>query len=175
MEPIHEQPQKYDVVMMTFEGPDTAGRVLKRLRGDEAFTGSEIEAEAWLARDADGTVHVREKGSAGMGAAFGAVTAGVVGLMGGPVILLLMVAAGGAVGGVLGHYAGQALPTDDLKKAAETLPPGSSAYLAVVDAAHAAGVAEAARAEGATVVDIPVETELSSMVREAITHSVRRV
>lgn len=165
----------YDVVMLSFPGVETAERVLAKLKEEGVLEGCEVEAEALISRDSAGHVHFHEKGSAGVGATFGAVTAGMVGLIGGPVLLLIMVVVGGLAGGVAGHLAGQVLPREDLRRVGESLPPGSSAFLAVVDAAHADGVAEAFAAEGATVLNIPVETELASVIREAITHTVTRV
>ena len=173
-QPAEGQNAAYDVVMLSFSGVDTAGKVLTRLRNDGALEGCEIEGEAVVSRDAGGKVHFHERGSAGVGATLGAVTAGVLGLVAGPVGLLAMLVAGGLVGGVAGHFAGQVFPADDLQQVGESLPPGSSAYLALVDAAHADGVAEAFAAEGASVLNIPVETELASVIREAITHRVVR-
>lgn len=173
--PAEVRPPAYDVVMLSFDGLETAGKVLHRLRAEHALQGCEIEGEALISRDAAGQVHYHERGAAGVGATFGAVTAGVIGLLGGPVLLPLMLVAGGVMGGLAGHFAGQVLPPEDLRRVGESLPPGSSAYLAVVDAAHADAVADLFAAEGARVVNIPVETEMASMIREAITHRVSRV
>jgi hypothetical protein len=57
----------------------------------------------------------------------------------------------------------------------ESLPPESSAYVAVVDSVHADQLASAFAAEGARVLNMPVETDMSSVIREAITGHVRRV
>jgi uncharacterized membrane protein len=165
----------YDVVMFSFTGTQTATKVLTKLKEENVLEGCEIEGEALISRDAAGQVHFHEKGGSGVGATFGAVTGGMLGLVLGPVGLLIMLVAGGVAGGVAGHFAGQVIPPEDLRKVGESLPPGSSAYLAIVDAAHADGVADAFAAEGATVVNIPVETELASVIREAITHHVTRV
>lgn len=165
----------YDVVMFSFTGTQSAARVLAKLKEENVLEGCEIEGEALISRDAAGQVHWHERGGAGVGATFGAVTAGMLGFVGGPVFLLIMLVAGGVMGGLAGHFAGQLLPTEDLRKVGASLPPGSSAYLALVDAAHAEGLAEAFAAEGARIVNIPVETELASVIREAITHHVTRV
>jgi uncharacterized membrane protein len=172
---VAANPPAYDVVMFSFDGTQTAARVLTKLKEENALEGCEIEGEALISRDAAGQVHFHERGSAGVGATFGAVTAGILGLVGGPVFLLIMLVAGGVAGGVAGHFAGQLLPPEDLRKVGQSLPPGSSAYLALVDAAHADGIAAAFGAEGATAINIPVETELASVIREAITHRVTRV
>ncbi|HUE97198.1 MAG TPA: hypothetical protein VMN39_11085, partial [Longimicrobiaceae bacterium] len=110
----------YDVMLFTFDGVDTARRVIARIKADHKLEGCEIEGEAFVEHEDSGKVRYHEKGSAGLGATFGAVTAGVVGLVGGPVVLLAMVVAGGIAGGVAGHYAGQILPAADLTGLGQT-------------------------------------------------------
>jgi uncharacterized membrane protein len=173
--PTNELRTPFHLVMFTFEGIETAQKVHDRLKEEGALDGVEIEAEAVVSRDRDGKVELHERGSAGVGAALGVVTAGIVGFVTGPVLLLAMVAVGGLVGGIAGHFAGQVLPPEDLREIADSLKPGNSAFLAVVDSPHAEGVVAAFAAEGAYVVDVPVETEISSVLREGITHRVSRV
>jgi uncharacterized membrane protein len=165
----------YHIVMLSFDGEHAAETVLHAVKEEKSLAGCEIQAEAVVWRDEGGGIHVKEKGSAGMGAAFGVATAGVLGLVTGPVFLLVMVAVGAVAGGVAGHFAGQALPADDLQEVAASLTPGTSAVLFVVDEKHADQLIEPFAARGARVVDSPVETELSSMIREGITHHVRVV
>lgn len=168
-------PAGYHMVMFSFDGTDTASRVLHRLKGEQVLAGCEIEADATVSRDASGTVHFHERGAAGIGAVFGATTLGVIGAVGGPPLLLLMLVAGGIAGGVAGHFMGQVLPPEDLREVGESLAPGSSAYLAVVDAAHAPELCRAFEEAGARVLDSPIEMELSAAIREGITHSIERV
>ena len=163
----------YDVMFICFDGVDTARKVLRRLKADHRLDGCEIEGEAFVRHEDSGKVTYQERGSAGVGATFGAATAGVIGLVGGPVVLLAMVAAGGIAGGIAGHYAGQILPGDDLKELGAALPEGSSAYVALIDAAHAHEAARVFLEEGATVVDQPVEADLSSAVHRAIAGRLR--
>lgn len=73
----------------------------------------------------------------------------------------------------VGRHGGR--PDDDLREVGESLRPGTSAYIAVVDTAHASGVARAFAAEGGRVLDMPVEMELSGAIRETLTHRIRRV
>lgn len=163
----------YDVMLFCFDGVDTARNVLRRVKADHLLDGCEIEGEAFVRHEETGKVSYQERGSAGIGATFGAATAGVIGLVGGPVVLLAMVAAGGLAGGIAGHYAGQIVPGDDLKEVGESLPEGSSAWVALVDTAHAREVARVFLEEGATVIDQPVEADLSSALRRAITGRLR--
>lgn len=158
----------YDVMLFRFEGIDTARRVLRRIKDDHQLDGCEIEGEAFVEHDERGKVHYHEKGSAVFGAAVGGVTATLVGVVGGPVVLLALAVGAGLLGGVAGHYAGQIIPGQDLKELGETLPPGSSAYVAVIDKAHAHEVAAMLLEEGATVTDLPVDADISSAVRRSL-------
>ena len=173
--PDEVHPTAYHVVMSSFEGLDTAARVLAELKAEKALEGCEIEGDALISRDAAGQIHFSEKGSAGVGATLGAVTAGMLGLVGGPLLILVMVVAGGVAGGIAGHFAGQLLPPEDLREVGASLTPGSSAFIALVDTAHADAVADAFAAKGAKVINVAVETGLSSVIREGITHHIRRV
>jgi uncharacterized membrane protein len=164
----------YHLLMATFREKEAAARTLDRLRSEGALEGCEIEGEALVWRDPDGNVHVQEKGSAGIGATFGAAAGGLVGLVTGPVGLLLMVVGGALAGGVAGHFAGQAIPVADLREIGESLAPGSSAYIAVVDGVHADELSRVLEESGARVLNAAVETELSSVLREAVTKRITR-
>jgi uncharacterized membrane protein len=165
----------YHLVMCSFDGRETAARVVARLKLERVLEGCEIEGEALVTRDASGRIHYHEKGSAGMGATVGATTMGIIGFVGGPVVLPIMVVAGALLGGVAGHFAGQVLPAEDLRRVAESLQPDHSAWLGLVDTAHADAVAGVFEGEKAEILNIPVEAELSAAIREAVTHTVVRV
>jgi len=161
---------QYNIVMLSFAGMDTAGRVLETVKRDGGLENCEVEGDAVISRQPSGKIQLHEKGGAVVGATFGVAAAGILGLVTGPVGLLLMVIAGGVVGGVAGHMAGRVL-----QRVAEDLPPDSSAYLAVVDSEHADELVRAFESEGPRVLNIPVETEIASAIREGITHQVTRV
>jgi uncharacterized membrane protein len=173
--PYADYPPRYHIVMFSFDGVDTAAQVLDKLKHEGALEETEVEGDATISRQPSGKVQLHERGGATVGATFGAAAAGVLGLVAGPVILPIMLVAGAVLGGVAGHFAGQLLPAEDLKRVAEDLRPNSSAYIAVVDAVHAQPLSEAFSAEGAKVLNIPIETELASAIREGITHSVTRL
>jgi uncharacterized membrane protein len=172
---MQERPAIFHLVMLSFDGEDTAAAVVRRLRGEGALHGCEIAGEALVSRDRAGIVHAHERGATGIGVAFGAATAGFLGFFPGPMLLPLLIVAGAIVGGVAGHFAGQALPKEDLREVGESLPPGTSAFVAVVDTAHADQLVDAFAAEGARVLNVPVETSLASVIREGITGHIRRV
>jgi len=170
-----ERPTQYHVVMIGFDGADTAGRVADRLKGEHAFSDCEIEGAAVISRDASGAIHAHERGAAGVGAAFGTAAATIIGVVTGPVFLPILLAVGALGGGLAGHFAGQALPSDDLRRVAESLTPDTSAYVAVVDTAHAQCLIDAFGGEGRVLVDSPIETEISNALREGVLHNVYRV
>jgi hypothetical protein len=116
-------PVRYHLLMCSFDGADTTAPEVDRLKSDRALSGCEIEGEAIVSRSPAGKIRWAEKGSAGIGAAVGATAMGVVGLVGGPVILPIMLVVGAVAGGLVGHFAGRVLPPDDLKEVAESLPP----------------------------------------------------
>src|SRR5690606_27998439 len=141
--PAEERTPVYHVVMIAFEGAGRAAELLDRLKIEGAFDECEIEGASVVWRDAAGQVHVHERGGAGIGAAFGTAAAGIIGLVTGPVLLPIMLIVGALAGGVAGHFAGQMVPADDLRRAGESLRPGTSAFIAVVDTQHARAVIDA--------------------------------
>jgi uncharacterized membrane protein len=165
---------RYHLVMVTFPDVRGAKTTRERLRSHPSLESAEVEAEAIVARDDEGEIYLSEHGSSGIGATFGAVSAGVIGLLTGPIILPILIVAGAVLGGLAGHLAGRVLPEEDLERVADRIPPGSSAWLAVVDARHAHNVIEAFRDTGGRTLDIPFETEAASAIREGLTREVTR-
>lgn len=172
--PFEERNPQYHVLMLGFEGTGRAAEMLQELKDECALDDCEIEGASVVWRDADGKIHVHERGGAVVGAAFGTAAATIVGVVGGPVFLPILLVVGALAGGVAGHFAGQIVPADDLRRAAESLRPGTSAFIAVVDTLHAQKVIDAFGEEGDVLIDEPLETELSNAIREAVLHQVRR-
>lgn len=172
--PFAERPPLYHVLMLAFEGTGRAAELLDQLRVEGTLEGCEIEAASVVWRDSNGKVHVHEKGGAGIGAAFGTATATIVGVVTGPVLLPILLIVGAVAGGVAGHFAGQIVPADDLKRAGESLRPGDSAFIGVVDTRHAQAVIDAFGEEAKLLIDEPLETEVSNAIREGILHEIRR-
>ena len=125
-----------------------------------------------MIREADGSVHVHEPGEGGKGATIGAVVGRAIGLLGGPVGVLWLAAAGGALGGVAGHFAGRSIPGDDLKKIGEQLQPNSSAFLALVENTDAEAVVNSMSGVNANVVTVTLGDELSGTIAQSIEEDV---
>ncbi len=167
-------PPLYHIAMFSFSGTETAADVLRAVSHDPKFGTCEIEAKAVVVHHPVGRVELHEKGGAAIGATFGLVGAGIVGVVTGPVLVLAFLALGAIAGGIAGHFVARVLPKEDLEEIGESLPPDSSAVLAIVDAEHAECLVDLFRERGARVLDVPVETDLEDAIREGITHHVTR-
>jgi len=158
----------YDILVFSFTDTHTADEVVNELKASQKLGGYKVVAEAVVIREADGSVHIHEPGEGGKGATIGAVVGGAIGLLGGPVGVLWLAAAGGALGGVAGHFAGRSIPADDLKKIGEQLQPNSSAFLALVEDTDAEAVLNSMSDIQANVVTVTLGDELSGTVAQAV-------
>jgi uncharacterized membrane protein len=158
----------YNILVFSFADTHTADEVVDELKASQKLGGYKVVAEAVVIREADGSIHVHEPGEGGKGATIGAVVGGAIGLLGGPVGVLWLAAAGGALGGVAGHFAGRSIPEDDLKKIGEQLQPNSSAFLALVENTDAEAVVNSMSGVQANVVTVTLGDELSGTIAQAI-------
>lgn len=166
---------KFCVLVCSFEGNRTARHVQHELGSRHELHADEVVATAVVTHDADGRVHVHDPGAEVMGGTFGAVTAGVLGLVGGPVGLVAMVVAGGVIGGLYGHFAGRLLEPHDLRRIAEALPPDSSAVVSMVEDCHTEELAAVYRPHGARILTLHVQSELCAALAEALDPKTRHL
>ncbi|HEX2189875.1 MAG TPA: DUF1269 domain-containing protein [Longimicrobiaceae bacterium] len=160
------------VVLFRFPGVQGAHDAVQEAKAD-GWHREGVEADALVSHEASGKVHMHDPGAAVMGGAFGVTTATILGLVGGPWVLLAMVAAGGLLGGIAGHFAGRIIPAEDLRRVGEALPPDSSAYLVLVEDHDVERVEAvfAGRAEG--VLSLPVATELAGAMGPGLTRQMK--
>ncbi len=161
-------PSIYDILAFSFADTRTADAVVNELKASQKLGDYKVEAEAVVIREADGSVKVHEPGKGGRDATIGAVAGGFLGLLGGPVGVLWLAAAGGGLGGVVGHFAGRAIPADDLKQIGEQLRPNSSAFLALVEDTDAEVVVNSMSGYKANVVTVTLGDELSGTIAQAV-------
>ena len=100
--------------------------------------------------------------------AIGAVAGGALGLLGGPAGVLWLAAAGGAIGGVAGHFAGREIPKKDLKQIGAQLQPNSSAFLALVEDTDAEAMVNSMSGYEANVVTVTLGDKLSGTIAQAV-------
>lgn len=156
----------YNILAFSFVGQKTAGETVKKIKGSGALDGYDIVAECVVEQDAKGKVHIHEPGHGGIGATVGAVTGGLLGLIGGPAGVLAMGAAGAAVGGTAGHYWGRVVPKSDLEELGEALKPDTSAMLLMLEDTESEGVIDSMSGYNASVVTLTVGDELSGEIAQ---------
>ncbi len=123
------------MLVYAFNEEEKAEQVLKALRDLDRRGIFDILNAAVLVTQADGRVKLRETEDvdARRGALFGAVVGGLVGLLGGPAGAIVGAAAGAATGGVAAHQMDMGFSDEYLREIQESLEPGSSALIALVE------------------------------------------
>jgi uncharacterized membrane protein len=160
----NEESAIYNILAFAFEGQHTADKIVKEIKRSRTLDGYDIVAEAVVEQTDKGKVKVHEPGRGGVGAAIGAAGGGLLALIGGPVGLLAMAAAGGVVGGVAGHYLGRPISKGDLKELGEKLPPDSSAFLLLLEDEYSEDVIDSMGGYNANVVTLTIGSELSGQI-----------
>jgi uncharacterized membrane protein len=125
---------QYTLVVAAYNDATAAGQALDALEEfDKAGTISIIAATV-ASRDEEGKVDVREIGvhTTGIGATAGVLVGGLIGLIF-PPSLLGSAIVGGATGGVIGKLKHRHDRSEMKHQIEETLPPGSSGVVAVVE------------------------------------------
>ncbi|MGD9889946.1 MAG: DUF1269 domain-containing protein [Dehalococcoidia bacterium] len=163
-----EQGRVYHIVMFSFADTTSADAAVKEIKEAQKTEGYKVVAEAVVIREADGSVHIHEPGRGGVGGTVGAVAGGLLGLLGGPVGVLALAVTGGVAGGIAGHFMGRAIPAEDLKKAGESLPPNTSAFLVLVEDIESETLIKDLAIPNANVVTLTVGDELSGVIVSAM-------
>jgi uncharacterized membrane protein len=158
----------YHIVLFSFVGAARAGEVMRDLDAGQKLAGYKIVSHAVVERDAQGKVHVHEPGRGGVGGTAGAVAGGLLGLLAGPAGGLLLATAGGVLGGLAGHFAGRAIPAEDLQRLGAALPPDSSGLVVLAEDTEAEKLVGDLQGYQANVVTIAVGDELSGEVAAAV-------
>lgn len=123
------------LVVDAFKDKDQADEALKDLRRLDRQGIFNVLNAAVLERDEAGNTRLRETQDvdATRGALFGAIAGGLIGLLGGPAGVIVGAAAGAAAGGVAAHQIDMGFSNEHLKEVQDSLQPGSSAIIALVE------------------------------------------
>ena len=120
------------ILVITFEDENQALAVLQSLKNLEQQEMLNLEDAAVIVKDAEGKVHV--KNMTGTKVKAGAAAGGFLGLViGGLLFPVAGLALGAAIGAKLGKHFGNGVDKNFVKDVRESLTPGSSAILFVVD------------------------------------------
>lgn len=124
-----------EVFVAAFATEDEAGEALKDFQAMDREGSIELLDAAAIVHTAEGKVHFKETADPGAKtwAAGGAIVGGVVGLIFPPSILATA-AVGAGAGGIWSKIRGdKGFKDEDLKAIGESLPPGTSAIIAVAE------------------------------------------
>jgi uncharacterized membrane protein len=123
-----------EVFVATYDSEDGAAEAAKAFKGAQRDGAIDLIDAAVIVHSADGKVKFDETAdpSGKKWAKRGAIAGGVVGLIFPPSIIL-SAAVGGGAGGVWGKVRDKGFKDADLKEIGNSLPPGSSAIIAVAE------------------------------------------
>ncbi len=126
--------ENYEIMFATYGDEEGAGRAVEALKKLDDAKAIDIIDAATLVKDAEGKVSVTQESLPNVkkGLGIGALIGGAIGLLFPPSILAAA-AVGADIGAGSAQLAKMALENDDLKAAAESLEPGTSAFIAVVE------------------------------------------
>jgi uncharacterized membrane protein len=123
-----------EVFVATYDSEDGAAKAAKAFKGAQRDGAIDLIDAAVIVHTADGKVTFDETAdpSGKKWAKRGAIAGGVVGLIFPPSIIL-SAAVGGGAGGVWGKVRDKGFKDADLKEIGNSLPPGTSAIIAVAE------------------------------------------
>ena len=152
------------VIVAAFDDEHGAEKALKELKEARKEKLIGIQDAAILRRDAGGKLHIKETADmrGGKGAVIGGVVGAVAGLVAGP--LVLATAAGALIGGLAAKLRDSGFPDERLKMLGESLTPGTSAIVAVIEHKWVAEVERALAEYGADVVTEVVAADIAAQL-----------
>jgi uncharacterized membrane protein len=171
------------IFVATYGTEEGAGSALKDFQAAERAGSIDLIDAAVVIRSAEDKVKFEETAdpSGKKWAKRGAIAGGVVGLLFPPSIIVSAVVGGGA-GGIWGKIRDKGFKDEDLKEIGESLPPGSSAIIAIAEdrmveqlerglAGYERIARHAVSAEGAAVIVAEVENQSAETPEQTSTRA----
>ena len=124
---------QYEVVLAVFEDEEAAANAYKDLHKAEKDYKVDLENVALIHKHADGKIEVKEEAENYREAGIGALVGGALGILAGPVGVVTFGALGAALGGLSAKLDDVGFEDTRLIMLGETLQPGGSAILAVLE------------------------------------------
>lgn len=158
------------VILAAFKDEHAADAALEELKRAKKEHLIDIENVAVLRCDREGKVHISEPTDmgGGRGAAIGGVVGGLAGLLFGPIGLAA--AGGAAIGGAMAKLHDSGFDDARLRKLGESLQPGTSAILAVIDHIWVTELEAELQRAGAEVVTQELASDIAAELKSG--HSV---
>jgi uncharacterized membrane protein len=122
------------LIVAAFQDEKMADQALKELKQAKRERLIGIQNAAVLRKDEKGKLHIKETADmgGGRGAALGGVAGAAIGLLAGPA-LVVPAAVGALVGGLAAKLRDSGFSDERLKKVGDSLEPGTSAIIAIVE------------------------------------------
>lgn len=151
-----------EYVVGLFKDENAASVLLKKIQDEKLEAELGLREMAVIQKDATGNLHIHEPSDAGggKGAAVGGVVGALVGVLLGPAVVATT-AAGALVGGLASKLHDTGFDNKDLKALAESLTPGSSALMLVVDDVQFGRVRQMLEEQKATVIANALNPEVA--------------
>jgi uncharacterized membrane protein len=153
------------LIVAAFQDEQSANQALKMLKEAKRERLIGIVDAAVLRKDANGKLHIKETADmgGGKGAAIGGVTGAAIGLIAGPV-LVVPAAVGALIGGLAAKLSDSGFKNERLRTIGESLKPGSSAIVAVVEHTWVAEVEKAMAEAGADAVTAALSADIANQL-----------
>ena len=134
-----------ELIVSAFDEEGRADEVLQILKQLDKEDIVEILDSAVIIKNQDGKTSLKEGEDVDVKhvAFFGAVSGGLIGLLGGPAGVIVGAAAGAATGGIAANQIDMGFSDEMLQKLQESLQPGSSAIMALIEHKFSERVIEA--------------------------------
>lgn len=156
-----------NLVVVTFDNPDEAGKVLEALHSAEHVGFLSLDDTAVIVRDQEGKVHVKNEVDRGI--KIGSVGGGLLGLL---IAGIFFPIAGMVIGAVGGALVGKAFDTGVdkkfVKEVSENLQPGTSALFFIVRDGDPDKAAAALRPYKGTVLQTSFPPEVEEELRHVL-------
>jgi len=141
---------------------------LKNLKEAKKEKLISIDNAAVIRKDENGKLHIKETADmgGGKGAGVGVLVGGAIGLIGGPLGVAVGSALGAAVGGVTAKLYDGGFKDDRLREIGNSLTPGTSAIVAVIEHRWVADLERDLAEEGADVMTAALADEIAEQLQK---------
>ena len=152
------------VLVAAFQEEEAADEALKELKQAKWAGVIGIQDAAVLRMDEKGKLHVKETGDwgGGKGAVAGAVIGGFIGLLAGPIGWLGLT--GAVIGGLAAKLRDSGFSDERLKQLGESLQPGTSAIVAVIEHRWVAELERQMQEAGADVMTEEIGADIAAQL-----------
>ena len=153
------------LIVAAFQDEKSAGEALKMLKQAQKEKLIGIVDAAVLRKDEKGKLHIKETADmgGGKGAALGGVAGAAIGLIAGP-LLVVPAAVGALIGGLAAKARDSGFKDDRLRTIGDSLKPGTSAIVAVVEHKWVGDVQKAMQEAGADAVTEALSADIATQL-----------